>query len=68
MAGKQIITKVIINAELKSAEIPYLKLPANPQDLINMYDLKDRIILKKALQTNIKEYIFNFHNSFIKTG
>jgi hypothetical protein len=51
-----------------TVQIPTLKLPANPNDLINMYDLKDRMILQKALGTNMQDYITNYHNSFIKTG
>jgi hypothetical protein len=52
---------------IKHVEVDKLQLPANPEDLIDLYDLKDRIILKKKLNTNIREYIRNYHNSFLKT-
>lgn len=59
---------ITVKIKKETVQIPTLKLPPNPNDLINMYDLKDRMILQKALGANMQEYITNYHNSFIKTG
>lgn len=60
--------KILKTSKIVEAEIPKLQLPANPEDLINMYDLKDRIILQQSLTNNIEKYISDYHHSFLKTG
>ena len=47
-------------------QINDLIIPGKPEDLLDMYELRDRIILQKQLNDNIINYIRNYHNSFIK--
>ena len=45
-----------------------LKLPANPQDLLNLYSLRDQLRIKEELEKNIESYIWDYVKSFFMTS
>lgn len=45
-----------------------LELPPNPQDLLNLYSLRDQMRLKEELENNIESYIWNYVKSFFMTS
>lgn len=47
-------------------QIQDLTIPGKPEDLLDMYELRDRIVLQKQLNDNIINYIRTYHNSFLK--
>ena len=51
---------------MKTTAIKNLNIPGSPEDLLDMYELRDRILLQKQLNDNIIDYIRNYHNSFLK--
>lgn len=49
-------------------EVTKLKLPINPGDLLNLYDLRDQLRLKEELEKNTDKYIWDYFKSFLKTS
>jgi hypothetical protein len=45
-----------------------LKLPTNPQDLLNLYSLRDQLRIKDEIETNLESYIWNYVKSFFLTS
>lgn len=45
-----------------------IQLPANPCDLVDMYELRDRIKLLNYLSGNVNDYVYGYHDSMAKTA
>lgn len=47
--------------------IEKLKLPSDPRDLIDLYDLRDRIIIRDTIVNNLDKYVEDYYFSFCKS-
>lgn len=52
----------------RKIEIEYLKLPADPKELLNLYSLRDRLRIYESLAGNLQSYIEQIFNSFVYKG